>query len=76
MRSDSRVEVANLVPHEDGDLGVAPGCAADFDGHLAQAFVAHDLAADQEGVAGGQGGGEILLDLAERRAASGRAGAP
>ena len=38
---------------EDGDLGVAAGGFRDLDRHFAQALVADDLAADQEGVAGG-----------------------
>jgi hypothetical protein len=52
--------------HEGGDLGRAARGAGDLDRHLAQAFVADDLAADQEGVAGGEGGGEGFLDLAQR----------
>ena len=54
---------------EHRDLGVAAGVAGDLDRHLAQAFVADDLAADQEGVAGGEGGGEVFLDLAQGGAA-------
>ena len=54
----------------DGDLGVRRDLAGDLDGHLAQGFVADGLAAEEEGVAGGEGGGEVLLDLAEGRAAA------
>ncbi len=49
--------------------GSRPGWRRDLDRQLSQAFVAHHLAADQEGVAGGEGGREILLHLAERRPA-------
>ncbi len=54
---------------EDGDLGLAALFAADFDRQFAQPLIAHHLAPDQEGVAGGQGGGEILFDLAQWQAA-------
>ena len=50
--------------------GSREALAGDLDGHLAQRLVADGLAAEEEGVAGGEGGGEVLLDLAERRAAA------
>ena len=64
------MEVANFVPLKMAIFGCAVGAVGDFHRHLAQALVADDAAADQEGVAGGEGGGEALLDLAERRAAA------
>jgi hypothetical protein len=65
IRSARRVEVANLVPLKTATLGVAAGGSGHLDRHFAKALVADDLAADQEGVAGGEGGGEAFLDLAE-----------
>ncbi len=62
---------------EDGHLGVAAGLAGDLDRHFPQAFIAHDLAADQEGIAGGEGGGEGFFDLAQGGAeATGFSGGP
>ena len=61
----SSVEVGELGAAEDRDLAArASARRGDLDGHLAQALEADDLAADQEGVAGGEGRGEVLLDLA------------
>ena len=54
----------------DRDPGRGGGLAGDLDGHLAQEFVADGLAAEEEGVAGGERGGEVLLDLAEGSAAA------
>ena len=51
---------------EGGDLRFLGGVAADLHGHLAQSLVAHDLAADQEGVTRRERGGEALLHLAQR----------
>ena len=54
---------------EDGNLGVTAGGPGNLHRHFAQAFVADDLAADQESVAGGEGGGEGFLDFAKGGAA-------
>ncbi len=45
---------------EHGHFGVAAGGARDFDRQFLDAFIAHDLAADQEGIACGEGGGKAL----------------
>ena len=51
----------------DGDARHRGRLARHLDRHLAQRLVAHGLAAEEEGVAGHEGGGEVLLDLAEQR---------
>ena len=51
--------------HERGDLWGFCGVAGDLHGQLAHAVVAHDLAADQKGIAGGEGGGKSLFNLAQ-----------
>ena len=54
---------------EDRHLRRPAGVARHLHGQFAQAFIAHHLAAHQEGVPGGQGGGEPFLDLAQRHPA-------
>ena len=54
---------------EHRDLGRPGAVPRHQDGQVAQPLEAHHLAADQEAVALGEGGGEILLDLAQLVAA-------
>ena len=65
MRWESWVEVANLVPENTATRGGRPG-ARDTSTVISRKPVkADDFAADQEGVAGGEGGGEALFNLAQ-----------
>ena len=54
---------------EGGHFRITPRCAADLHRHFAQAFIAHHLTADQEGITGGQGGGKRLFHLTQWHAA-------